>query len=93
LDTGSAVNVLPYPVGLQLGLVWEQQAIPVHLTGNLADLPARGVIIAGKVESFPSVELVFAWTQSTQVPVLLGQVSNIGHMAPCMFASKGATWG
>jgi len=25
LDTGSTVNVLPYPVGLQLDLVWEQQ--------------------------------------------------------------------
>jgi hypothetical protein len=25
LDTGSTVNVLPYPLGLQLGFVWEQQ--------------------------------------------------------------------
>ena len=25
LDTGSTVNVLPYPFGLQLGFVWEQQ--------------------------------------------------------------------
>ena len=24
LDTGSTVNVLPYPLGLQLGLVWDQ---------------------------------------------------------------------
>ena len=25
LDTGATVNVLPYPVGIQLGLVWTQQ--------------------------------------------------------------------
>ena len=25
LDTGSTVNVLPYPLGFQLGFVWEQQ--------------------------------------------------------------------
>ena len=40
LDTGSTVNVLPYPVGLQLGFVWEQQTTHVHLTGSLARLPA-----------------------------------------------------
>jgi hypothetical protein len=41
LDTGSTVNVLPYPLGLQLGLVWEQQMTQVQLTGSLARLPAR----------------------------------------------------
>ncbi len=41
LDTGSAVNVLPYNVGLELGAVWEQQTIPVRLTGNLAREEAR----------------------------------------------------
>jgi hypothetical protein len=25
LDTGATVNVLPYPAGIQLGLVWAQQ--------------------------------------------------------------------
>jgi hypothetical protein len=25
LDTGAAVNVLPYPVGLELGADWDQQ--------------------------------------------------------------------
>jgi hypothetical protein len=65
LDTGSTVNVLPYPVGLQLGLLWEQQPTQVHLTGSLARLPARGVIVSGQVASFPPVELAFAWTQST----------------------------
>ena len=24
LDTGATVNVLPYPLGLQLGLIWTQ---------------------------------------------------------------------
>lgn len=47
LDTGSTVNVLPYPLGLQLGLVWEDQTTQVQLTGSLARLPARGVIGKG----------------------------------------------
>ncbi len=60
LDAGSTVNVLPYSVGLQLGLVWEEETTPVHLTGNLTKLPARAVIISGQVESFAPVELAFA---------------------------------
>lgn len=72
LDTGSTVNVLPYTIGLQLGLTWEEQNTPVQLTGSLARLPARGVIVIGKVGSFLPVELAFAWTQSKEVPVILG---------------------
>ena len=30
LDTGSAVNVLPYEAGVQLGAVWEQQTTTVR---------------------------------------------------------------
>lgn len=57
LDTGSTVNVLPYPLGLQLGFAWDQQLTQVQLTGSLARLPARGVIVSGQVESFPPVGL------------------------------------
>jgi hypothetical protein len=41
LDTGAAVNVLPYSLGEQLGFVWEEQTTPLVLTGNLARLSAR----------------------------------------------------
>lgn len=36
LDTGASVNVLPYEIGLQLGLIWEQQTVAIQLSGNLA---------------------------------------------------------
>lgn len=36
LDTGAAINVLPYRLGLELGAVWEQQVVSLNLTGNLA---------------------------------------------------------
>lgn len=88
LDTGSTVNVLPYAVGLQLGLVWEQQITPIYLTGNLARFPARAVIISGRVELFPPVALVFAWTQSTEVLVILGQVNFFMEFDVCFFRSQ-----
>jgi len=34
LDTGAAVNVLPFHIGIDLGAIWEQQTTSLHLTGN-----------------------------------------------------------
>ena len=90
LDTGSTVNVLPYSTGLDLGFVWDQQTIPVQLTGSLARLPARGVIVSGQVASFPALELAFAWTQSADVPVILGQVNFFMEFDVCFFRSQSA---
>src|SRR5439155_3087247 len=90
LDTGSTVNVLPHHVGLQLGFVWEHMTTLLHLTGSLARLPARGVVASGQVASFPPVELAFAWTQSTDVPVILGQVNFFMEFDVCFFRSQAA---
>jgi hypothetical protein len=52
LDTGAAVNVLPYSLGEQLGFVWGEEKTPLALSGNLARLPARGVMVSASVSSF-----------------------------------------
>jgi hypothetical protein len=75
LDTASAVNVLPFDVGVQLGAVWARQTSAVQLTGNLASVPARGLVVSAVVGRFPPVRLVFAWAQSNTVPLILGQVN------------------
>ena len=90
LDSGSTVNVLPYPVGLALGFSWDQQTIPIALTGSLSRLPAYGVIVTGKVASFPSVELAFAWTQEPNVPLILGQINFFMEFDVCFFRSQSA---
>ncbi len=41
LDTGAAVSVLPYRVGLALGAVWQDQIVPVSLVGSLGQFEAR----------------------------------------------------
>ncbi len=90
LDTGSTVNVLPYTVGLALGLVWEKQTIPVVLTGSLSRLQAYAVIVTGRVERFSPVELAFAWTQVADVPLILGQVNFMMEFDVCFFGSQAA---
>ncbi|HRW07207.1 MAG TPA: hypothetical protein P5121_19020 [Caldilineaceae bacterium] len=46
VDSGATVNVLPYSVGLQLGAIWEQQRVEIALAGNLAAVPARGLLLS-----------------------------------------------
>lgn len=90
LDSGATVNVLPYPVGIQLGLVWTQQTIPIQLTGNLAQAPARAVVVSALIASLPPVRLAFAWTQLTAVPVLFGQVNFFLEFDVCFFRAQSA---
>lgn len=77
VDSGATVNVLPYEVGVQLGLVWEEQDFPLDVVGVLRGSPAYGVLLSGEVGAFPPVRLAFAWTRksSEEVPVILGQVN------------------
>jgi hypothetical protein len=78
LDTGAAVNVLPFRIGIELGALWEQQTTILQLTGNLAQFEARLLLVAAIVEPFPPVRLAFAWTEAEHVPLLL----NHGFAAP-----------
>ena len=87
LDTGSTVNLLPFGVGQQLGLIWAEQTTSLLLTGALAKVPARGVIISGQVESFAPVDLAFAWTLTDEAPLLLGQINFFMEFDVCFFRS------
>jgi hypothetical protein len=72
VDSGATVNVLPFSIGQQLGLEWEEQTITVALSGNLQRLEAKGIMLIGEVSPFSAVKLVFAWVKSDDMPVLLG---------------------
>lgn len=85
LDTGASVNVLPYEIGLQLGAVWEEQTVSIQLSGNLAQMEARGLVLSATVAEFPSVLLAFAWTQSSEVPLILGHTNFFAEFDVCFY--------
>lgn len=85
LDTGATVNVPPYEIGRQLGAVWERQTTPVYLTGNLARFEARVLIVSATVGRFAPVRLAFAWTQASNVPLIMGQVNFFLEFDVCFF--------
>ncbi|MFP4396423.1 MAG: retroviral-like aspartic protease [Anaerolineales bacterium] len=88
LDTGATVNVLPYNIGNQLGLIWGQQTTSVHLTGNLANFQARALVLSSKIGDFAPVRLAFAWTRNDEVPLILGQVNFFLEFDACFFRSR-----
>jgi hypothetical protein len=85
LDTGASVNVLPYEIGLQLGAVWEEQTVPIQLSGNLARMEARGLVLLATVAEFPSVLLAFAWTESRETPLILGHMNFFVEFDVCFY--------
>jgi hypothetical protein len=88
LDSGATVNVLPYEMGIQLGAIWEEQTIRLPLAGNLANAEARGLFVNVGVGSLEVVRLAFAWTKSSQVPLILGQTNFFQEFDVCFQRSR-----
>jgi hypothetical protein len=88
LDSGATVNVLPYEMGIQLGAIWEEQAIRLPLAGNLAKVEARGLFLNVRVGNLEAVKLAFAWTNSSQVPLILGQTNFFQEFDVCFQRSR-----
>ncbi|MBE8989017.1 aspartyl protease family protein [Nostoc sp. LEGE 12450] len=88
LDTGASVSVLPYSIGVQLGAIWEEQTVSVTLAGNLAPVEARGLLVSAQIGSFEPVRLVFAWSLSNDVPLLLGRMNFFLEFDVCFYRSQ-----
>jgi hypothetical protein len=90
VDSGASVNVLPYSLGAQLGLNWEEQETLVRLTGNFARVEAKGISLSARIGDDEPVNLVFVWAKSEDVPFLLGQVNFFMEFDVCFFRSQQA---
>jgi hypothetical protein len=93
VDSGAAMSVLPYDTGLELGLVWEEQTVPVDVGGVLKDTQAYGVLVRGEIAPFPPAALVFAWVRRTsdEVRTILGQM-NFFHLYRITFEAYNDTF-
>ncbi|MCP4348280.1 MAG: hypothetical protein GY795_22560 [Desulfobacterales bacterium] len=77
VDSGAAMNILPFECGEQLGFVWEEQRLYLPMGGLLPDAKAFAVPVTLTLEPFPPIELAFAWVDApqTKIRVLLGQIN------------------
>jgi hypothetical protein len=80
VDSGAMVSVLPYDLGLELGFKWEEQTIPLELTGATKG-PAYGVLVRGELAGLSPVALVFAWSHrsSDEIRTVLGNLNFFQH--------------
>jgi len=93
LDTGSAINLLPYQAGLALGAVWEDQPLAPPLMGVLGRMETRRLLVDAthpQLTGSQSVELVFAWSRSEDAPVLFGQMNFFLEFNVCFYRAEGA---
>lgn len=88
LDTGATINVLPYNLGLELGAIWENQTVSIPLAGNLEPIEARGLIVSGIIDNFAPVRLAFAWAESNNLPLILGQLNFFTEFDVCFYGSQ-----
>lgn len=88
LDTGATINVMPYSVGVQLGAIWDHQTISVQLSGYLAGIEARALVVTAIVGKFSSVRLAFAWARTDEIPIILGQVNFFMEFDVCFYRSR-----
>lgn len=88
VDSGSMMNVIPYRVGLELSIVWDDHQADMSLGGTFRNVPAKSIVIEGQIEDFPSVNLIFAWSQSDNVRVILGQFNFFQEFDVHFYRSK-----
>ncbi len=88
VDTGASVNVLPYRVGIELGMIWTQNLPSVRLAGNLAPVEAKAIKVLAEVGSFSPVEFVFAWSQADDIPLILGRMNFFLMFDVCFYRSQ-----
>jgi hypothetical protein len=88
VDSGATVNVLPYRLGIQLGAVWDDRKATIRLAGNLGNVAAQPLFPMAEIGDFPPVRLAFAWSQSDDVPLILGQMSFFMEFDICFYRSQ-----
>jgi hypothetical protein len=84
---GLQFNVLPYELGLQLGGVWEDRKAIIQLAGNLGNQSAMPFSTIAQIGDFLPTELVFAWSRSPNVPLILGQTNFFLEFDVCFYRS------
>ena len=92
LDSGAAVSVLPYSIGLAIGAEWEEQRSVLSLTGSLGQHEARALIVQAQhpqIISDKPVHLAFAWTRLDSAPVIFGQMNFFLEFDVCFYRSQG----
>jgi hypothetical protein len=87
VDSGADANILPYQIGLNLGLVWNASRTVPLLSGILAQAEARAVAVVLTIPPFDPVQMVFIWVKTDATRLILGQINFFQEFEVCFFAA------
>ena len=88
MDSGSTVNVLPYELGLELGGIWDETKAIIQLAGNLSTQSAMPFSAIAHIGEFTPTQLLFAWVNRPNTPLILGQTNFFLEFDVCFYRSQ-----
>jgi hypothetical protein len=88
VDSGAEVNVLPWSLGVKLGLVWNPNKATLRVTAGSGRAAAMPVLLTMSFGNSSGVTQAFAWCQSDNLPLVLGQTNFFMEFDVCFFRSK-----
>ena len=90
LDSGADMNVMPFQIGLDLGLSWVPSIQDFSLLGWAGrQLPAKAIAVELQIGSWPSLKMAFAWSTFAETPLILGQWNFFQMVDICFLRSQG----
>ena len=89
VDSGADMNVLPFHIGIELGLSWEGTANDFELHGLAETLAAKAIAVNLEIGSWPTLRMAFAWSMQDETPVILGQLNFFGEVDVCFSRTQG----
>ena len=88
VDSGAALSVLPFDLGLQLGLDWNDAVIGSGLGNRIKPADSRFVFLDLIVESFQPFKNIFLWVNTNEIRLILGQANFLAHFDVLLSARK-----
>lgn len=91
IDSGSALNVLPYHVGSALGAQWDRLQALGPLAGGMAGVESRALPVTcalPELTGATDISLLFAWASSDSLPILLGQTNFLMEFNVCFYRKE-----
>ncbi|MCY4064116.1 MAG: hypothetical protein OXG53_17225 [Chloroflexi bacterium] len=65
--------MMPFAIGLELGLSWERSAQEFELLSLAGSSPAKAVEVDLEIALWPRLKMAFAWSTAIESVVILGQ--------------------
>ena len=89
LDGGADMNMMPFAIGMELGLSWERSAQEFELLSLAGSSPAKAVEVDLEIALWPRLKMAFAWSTAIESVVILGQWNFFEMVDVCFSRRQG----